>query len=368
MQCPKCGHTQEQSDECSNCGIIISKFINRKAGPSSSTAPPPLSQKKKKFSLFLAKDQELRSYYHSLYQMLSAGFVPLDAHRHFMKHTPGFITQKPYRKIEEVLRQGNPASQGMLEFPDYFPVYHSMLIRVGEATGRPDMFYKELYGILDRKIQLKYSTIKNFAYPAFVVFASIFIRPLPILVSQGLMPYLQQSLFPLALAILSLFALKKIYQLFLVPKGSRRVIDKLKLSIPLYKTFYMNQYVRAFWSMNQAGINILETYHLSASAVDNLYFREKVLEQKSVLLHGRSVRDAFRESTLFPDDFIQFLSSGEQSGRLDFSMQKYLEISEENFRHQVSIASKILMILVLFFLFAFVASGVFSSFTSLLPK
>ncbi|HXI14166.1 MAG TPA: zf-TFIIB domain-containing protein [Thermoanaerobaculia bacterium] len=40
MTCPSCGQEQPAAESCSQCGIIIKKFVDRSARPSDSVAPP----------------------------------------------------------------------------------------------------------------------------------------------------------------------------------------------------------------------------------------------------------------------------------------------------------------------------------------
>lgn len=40
MNCPKCGHTQPQHEQCSACGIVIAKFLARQAQQAKDVSPP----------------------------------------------------------------------------------------------------------------------------------------------------------------------------------------------------------------------------------------------------------------------------------------------------------------------------------------
>lgn len=186
MQCPKCGFEQEDSVECMKCGIIISKYLDRKA-ERPKPSPREASEKRRKSPknpLFTSKNKELREYYLSTYQFLNIGFTPLEAHRNFFNNRKQFVDQRPYRKIEDTLMKGEPASKAMLEQGDYFPEYHSRFIEVGEATGKMDMAYKDFYSIVEQKINLKYLIAKEMWYPVFVLVSS-FLSPRSLCCSRG---------------------------------------------------------------------------------------------------------------------------------------------------------------------------------------
>ena len=287
--------------------------------------------------------------------MLNAGLTPLDAIRQFLRSGSRFVNVEAYRKIERTLRKGEPASKAMLEFPSYFPEYHSHLIAAGEQTGSPDYFYKNLSEIIEKKIASKHFAVKESIYPGFTLLFSFFMLPLQTLINQGLAAYLSLSLYPLILSFVIFLFFIKTYQFLYQFKVIKGIVDRIKYAIPIYRKFYLIQYIRAFNALNHAGIYILETMALSASATDNYYFMKKVSKSKSSVSSGRSLYEAFRKINIFPKDFIQILSSAEIAGKIDYSLQKYLELLEHDFEHQLKIYSKILAFLMLMFVIAFVA-------------
>lgn len=65
MNCPKCGHEQAKSNECSACGIIIDKYLARQAQlaanpPAASTDPSPYSTPKAQVAEELPEYAELK--------------------------------------------------------------------------------------------------------------------------------------------------------------------------------------------------------------------------------------------------------------------------------------------------------------------
>ena len=353
MECPKCGFEQSPSDECVKCGIIISKYLRRRK--EERDPPVDMGRKAKRFGFLSSKNKELRQFYITLYQLLDAGFAPLKAFRHFIDKGPSVIDVRPYRRIDEVLRAGRPASTAMLEYPSFFPVYHSRLIETGERVGTPEIFYRQLADILDDKIQMNREMIRSALYPLCLLACAFIIPTLPILFTDGLRAYLLNSFVPLAVVATVVVVLAKLYRRKDAFEGARRIVGRVSIRIPMVRSFYLIQFTRAFHALNKAGVPALEAITISNTTVDNQLFQSKVGQIHESIRNGSSMHEAFSDHDLFPEDFIQFLSSGEISGKLDFSLQKYLDALEEQFKARLRACAKVLSRILEFGIMGFVA-------------
>ena len=104
MKCPKCGLEQTQSDECSGCGIIIRKYLERQSDPAGkSTKKPSRKRGRQTHYGLLQIERELRDFYQSQFALLNAGLTPLSAITNFLGESENIKDLLPYRQIHEVL-------------------------------------------------------------------------------------------------------------------------------------------------------------------------------------------------------------------------------------------------------------------------
>ncbi len=343
MKCPKCGLVQEESLECNGCGVIIAMFLKRNATPVPKTRRP--ATKKTQYG-FLVLEKELRDYYQAQLVMLGAGLSAIDASKNFLKD-PGRIKDLlPYRHIADALENGMPISEGMSRAGNYFPAHHTQLMKAGESTGDPAEMFDQLFQMIDQKIRTTEIIIKELRKPALTLLASIFILPVPVIFSDGLVAYLRSSLLPFFyILIIILIGSQLIRTIMKTPKIGLP-IDKSLLAIPLINQFHLTKFIRVFRSLYAAGVSSADAFSIAAEASNNLYLHGVLVSCQPAIAGGTSIRDVARESGVFPSDLLQVMGTAEASGTLDKALARYVVTADEDFAIRIKRFSALFSIIV----------------------
>ena len=250
---------------------------------------------------------------------------------------------------------------------DYFPAHHAKLILAGETSGNPDEIYRELHDIVDQKLTT-YATIRReLRRPMITLFASVFILPLPILFSTGLMAYLKSSLVPLLVTLAVVYFCFKLFQRLMKGRYILLAIDRVLLKFPLYKIYQTNQFIRIFRTLYSAGVDNASAFAISISVLSNTALAKILTSFQPGIKQGNSLASIIRRTGVFPSELEQFVATGEASGKLDVSLKKYLDISDDNFKHRLSRFATMLSFSTGLIVMLYVAYQIIQGFTELLP-
>ena len=332
MKCPKCLHEQDAGLECVSCGIIIAKYLGRQQNPTmAKRAGSSTSLTKKTKYRRLQIEKELRSYYQSQYVLLKAGINSADAHGNFLAE-PGEIKDRlPFIKIEAALGEGLPVSEGMRRSESYFPAHHTKLIEAGEHSGNPAAMFEQLRALLDQRIRIIETIFTELRKPSLTLLCSIFILPLPTLISDGVVAYLVSSALPFSILLLVVYSCTVAFSQFMTSDANALLVHKKLFDFMLYRQFQMNRFVRVFTTLYAAGITTAQAWATAASVSDNKFLQETLVSHVPSLESGQSLAQTARATGIFSSELLQVLNAGEVSGSLEASLGRYVEASENDF-------------------------------------
>jgi type IV pilus assembly protein PilC len=119
------------------------------------------------------------------------------------------------------------------------------------------------------------------------------------------------------------------------PRG-RRVLDKVRLTIPLIgpPTLLgeLSRFARTMAMLVTAGLSLQEIMELIPQSSNNLFIREALNQVNEGLILGEGLSEPMSRIELFPPLLIQMVAVGEESNSLDFSMgvvADFYEVSAE---------------------------------------
>jgi len=252
-------------------------------------------------------------------------------------------------KIRQVVRDGMNFSSALKRVsPSFGPLYCS-LAAAGEASGALDTILKRQAHYLKTLQELQGRLILAMIYPAFLVLAGISVS---IVFVTTLIPQLTELIkstpggkLPAPIQWMTaianhLGAYWYIYLILFIAGGlffkawkdndvNKPTWDRAKLKFPLIgpvisSRFYV-QFLETMANLVGNGLPLLRALELSRDATQNLSLRGELNRVIDQVGDGRAFSRALIRTGAFPALFVDMISVGEQTGKLDISLRRAAE-------------------------------------------
>src|SRR5688572_7126678 len=314
----------------------------------------------------------------------------------------GQQTQDPRLKkilmdIGERVEGGESLSRAMQRHPKTFSNLFIGLIRAGEVGGVLEESLQRLSHFLEKDVELRRKVKAALTYPVLVAvmatgitfFLVYWFVPqwAKILVDLGLkaedIPAPTQFLIDLAhnlennwwVFILVALGLIVAQRIFVSTRFGRRVTDRFKLKVPVFGKLHhkicMARFSRTMGTLLTSGVPILQAMETVAGTVGNTIMSDAVMEARARIREGDRIGDPLEESRLFPPMVVHMIGVGEESGSLDFMLQKIADFYESEVEAQLAsltAALEPIMIVSLGFVVGFIVISMFLPLVKVIEK
>lgn len=319
----------------------------------------PASRKK-----YRIKYSEIRDFTQRLSMLLSSGVMLSNAlsiladgaTNRDMKHV---ITTL----LDRIETKGYLLSQAMTEFPDQFNEFFIAMVAVGEETGTLDKCLLDVLAFIDRRNKIAAKMRNAMIYPAIIlgiivllmIGASIFFIPMfkELFNDLGLeLPPITKTLFfvsdhiiPFIIGILGLiFILKLVSKHPTVSKSIKIAKDKLLISTPGIKNFFLGFYMFCFSNTLMIalrnGIRMMDGLILSQKTIDNVFIQAEINEMLGLVAEGYNISEAVKQQQFFDPSFHGVLYTGEESGRMAHALAESTKFYDARVDNAVNVVSE----------------------------
>src|SRR5579859_6439421 len=290
----------------------------------------------------------------------------------------GEQTQNP--KLKRILREiqtevegGQQLSKSMAKYPKVFSNLFIGLIRAGEVGGVLEEALQRLSHFLEKDMELRRKVKAALTYPAIVVVVAIlivlglctFIVPKFIDLFKDLgvkeLPAMTQMLVDFSdflknkwyIGIGMVVAFWIAIKMFGRTKVGRRVIDRVKLRIPVFgklgHKICLARFSRTLSTLLVSGVPILSAMETVAGTVGNEIIAEALMNARARVREGDRINEPLEKSKMFPPMVVHMISIGEESGALDQMLSKIAEFYEGEVDSQLqSLTSAIEPVMIVF--------------------
>lgn len=302
-------------------------------------------------------------------------------------------TQDPKLKkilmdLGERVEGGESLSRAMQRHPKTFNNLFIGLIRAGEVGGVLEETLQRLAHFLEKDVELRRKVKSALTYPILVMIAAIGIVTFlvtwvvpqfaSLFVDIGLkedeFPAPTQFLIDLSrlfthnwwILIISLVSILVAWKLFVGTRFGRRTADRVKLKVPVFGKLHhkicMARFSRTLGTLLTSGVPILQAMETVAGTVGNTIMSDAVMEARAKIREGDRIGDPLEASRLFPPMVVHMIGVGEESGSLDFMLQKiadFYEAEVEATLQSLTAALEPVLIVMLGFVVGFIVISMF---------
>ncbi|HRF58354.1 MAG TPA: type II secretion system F family protein [Fimbriimonadaceae bacterium] len=290
--------------------------------------------------------------------------------------------------VGERVEGGESLSRAMQRHPRTFNNLFIGLIRAGEVGGVLEESLQRLAHFLEKDVELRRKVKAALTYPVLVLIAAtgIVIFLVSWVVPQfaalfkdiGLkdqdFPAMTKFLIDLSevfkkqwwIVLISLVCVIFAWKLFVSTRFGRRVADRIKLKIPVFGKLHhkicMARFSRTMGTLLTSGVPILQAMETVAGTVGNTIMSDAVLEARARIREGDRIGDPLEASRLFPPMVVHMIGVGEESGSLDFMLQKIADFYESEVEatlQSLTAALEPVLIVLLGFVVGFIVIAMF---------
>jgi len=279
--------------------------------------------------------------------------------------------------LREDVIQGKRLGQSMKKYPAVFNNTYSSLVTAGDSSGNLDVIFNKLADYLEESASIRQKVISALTYPIILIGFSIVVIfglltfVLPQVVGQfsragAELPMLTEILIGLSNNILIillflaflLFISMYSYKKFIRNINNHILAHKKFLKLPLVGNFILLSEIERFSStmalVMESGTNLDVALEESSMVFNNKYLQSAVMNSKKDLVEGKDFIFSLSKTKVFPNMFMQLISSGYKSGNLIKMFHKASEFLRSEIESKRSIFLSLLEPLVIIFMGGFI--------------
>ncbi len=279
--------------------------------------------------------------------------------------------------VREDIIQGKRLGSSMKKYPGVFSDTYTSLVTAGDSSGNLDVIFDRLADYLEESASIKQKVISALTYPfiligfSIIVIISLLAFVLPQVVGQFIkagaeLPFITKALLGISNNIsiilivitLVIFLLSYAYKQYTkIPKNLINAHKRI-LYLPIIGNFILISEIEKFSStmalLLESGSNLDIALDESSKIFNNKYLSMLIFTAKQDVVEGKDFVMSLKHTNVFPDIFIQLISSGYKSGNLIKMFSKVSHFMKSEIESKRSIFLSLLEPLVIILMGGFI--------------
>jgi len=263
-------------------------------------------------------------------------------------------------ETREMVNEGASLADAMAAYPQVFSDLYVNMIRAGEQSGALEIVLSRLADFTESQSDLRNKVLYAMLYPAIImvimaivigVMFTFVIPKITLLFEQTerALPPLTRGMIALsdfargwgglAMAALIIGGLAAL-RWWMRTENGREKWDRFVLKLPVLGTIARNMAVSRFCktlsTLLVSGIPLLRSMEIVGKVVANKVLENAIEIARGNITEGASIADPLRMSGVFPPFVIQMIASGEQSGELEFMLEKAADTFDREVENSIN--------------------------------
>ncbi len=283
--------------------------------------------------------KDILNFTNQLAVMVRAGISIQDALESIAEQNDNKKFRQIILDLKNHIEAGQSFSQALAEHSNVFPELYVNMVAAAEISGSLSDMLQKLAEYLDGEAETRSQVRGAMVYPIIIavmavvvtIFLLCFVLPRFIAIFAG-----KEHLLPVPTKILmASSAFLRSYWYFIVPAigaalwgfwyfigtdVGRLWWDKTKLTLPLIKTLcrslYITRSLHTMGVLTKAGVPILNTISITSQISGNVLYKNMWLGVYDEVRQGKKIASSLNQYNLMPNNVVQMLRSGEDSGAL----------------------------------------------------
>lgn len=297
------------------------------------------------------KHKDLVIYIRQFSTLIKAGISVVDSTKILAEQTVNRVLKQTLYNIYEDIQTGKSYTEAAEKFPTIFPSMFINMMKAGEASGQIEEILERMAVYFEKQHQTRQKIKAAMSYPIILAIISIavVIFMLAVIVPKfaGMFASFNAKLPALTLWLLNssqfvvhyfwlfiLFLLLLLlgYYLLVRSKNGSFYLDMIKLKIPvlgkIIQKAALARMTRTLSTLFASSVPILHAISIVENVVGNQVIAKILGESKNYIEEGKSIAEPMKDHWAIPPLVSQMMIIGEQSGTIDYMLEKVAEFYE----------------------------------------
>jgi len=317
--------------------------------------------------------------------MIRAGLPLMEVLNILSEQSEKKALQDVLKAVEHDVETGSSLTEAIQKHPKIFNLFFVSMVKAGEAAGMLDSILDQIASYLEKVASIQRQIKAAVMYPAVVSVVAILITVLlmvkvvPVFEDifdslDGELPWMTQITVAVShfirdqflLAVVSVIAFCVLIWQMGKTKRGKYIIDKFKLSMPIFGPLFTKvavaRFTRTLGTLIRSGVNILSALEIVAKTANNVVIEGAVHRTRASIQNGETIAIPLRDSDIFPPMVVRMIDVGERTGALEVMLSKIADFYEDQVDSAVAgLTSLIEPLLIVFLgvLIGFIAISMF---------